>query len=319
MSELELTQNQREYLAWKIMASALGFIDQEVILADLHPGGGQYDCLSLISIESEIILMLNREGSSAASNTGHVENIWNEAITHGIRSTTMDILTELDIFMYDENDKNIDNSDQVLTCKRMARWVQFQSEKKGKPTCCWIDDTYYVGPATSHLEQVEIPPSWKAQSPPYKSTDWSAWLFSLTIDEKVVGMINMKTGEAINPDGTQMQDWYKKSFPIAKKITQKPNVITFPNNVPSDEVLSIFRKVHSFNGYAVFGDGLSRIADSVAEKWHKSGVLPDDVEQIKGALFFEFRRAHHSGDYPEGNDLRYVRALGDAIDRRSMG
>jgi hypothetical protein len=69
----------------------------------------------------------------------------------------------------------------------------------------------------------------------------------------------------------------------------------------------------------VFGDGLSRIADSVAEKWHKSGVLPDDVEQIKGALFFEFRRAHHSGDYPEGKDLRYVRALGEAINRRSMG
>ena len=43
----------------------------------------------------------------------------------------------------------------------------------------------------------------------------------------------------------------------------------------------------------------------------------EDVEQIKGALFFEFRRAHHSGDYPEGNDLRYVRALGEAIDRRS--
>lgn len=116
-----------------------------------------------------------------------------------------------------------------------------------------------------------------------------------------------------------MQDWYKKNFPIAKKPSQKPKIITFPNNVPSDEVLSIFRKIHSFNGYAVFGDHLAQIADSVAEKWRKSGVLPDDVEQVKGALFFEFRRAHHSGDYPEGNDLRYVRALGVAIDKHARG
>jgi hypothetical protein len=53
----------------------------------------------------------------------------------------------------------------------------------------------------------------------------------------------------------------------------------------------------------------------VAEDWSNTGELPEDIEKIKGALFFEFRRTHHTGQYPEGNDLLYVQALGQAIDK----
>jgi hypothetical protein len=52
----------------------------------------------------------------------------------------------------------------------------------------------------------------------------------------------------------------------------------------------------------------------VAEDWSNTGRLPEDIEKIKGALFFEWRRAHHAGQYPEGNDLLFIKALGQAID-----
>ena len=87
-----------------------------------------------------------------------------------------------------------------------------------------------------------------------------------------------------------------------------------PIENPTEEVLKIFRKVSSFNGYNVFGDELASVASSVAEGWSNKGELPEDIEKIKGALFFEFRRAHHTGQYPEGDDLLYVKALGQAID-----
>jgi hypothetical protein len=87
-----------------------------------------------------------------------------------------------------------------------------------------------------------------------------------------------------------------------------------PIENPTEEVLKIFRMVSTFNGYNVFGDELASIATSVAENWSNTGELPEEIEKIKGALFFEFRRTHHTGQYPEGADLLYVKALGQAID-----
>lgn len=315
MTSAELTDHQKEVLAWKIMGQALGFFDQELIFADLHPGGGQYDCLSLITPEGEIFLMLNRAGSSASGKTGHVEDIWQRANSGDIRTATMDILSELDIDMYDEYE--IDNSNQVLTCKRMARWVQAQSQEIGKPICCWIDDSYFVGQAKTFLEQVKIPPAWVAQKAPYSGADWSAWLFALTVGDKVVGMVNMKTGDAINPDGSAMDDWYKKSAVAKKKAIKKSDVISFPEEVPSEEALAAFRKVGRFDGYKVFGDDLASVAESVHEHWRKTGDLPREMDQIKGALFFEWRRSHHTGQYPEGEDLRYIQLLAQEIAKQA--
>ena len=312
MAENELSPNEIEYLSWKLMAGALEFIDLDLHLADLHPGGGQYDCLSLITNDSDIILMLNREGTSAASNTGFVHDIWESASKNGVRSTIMDTLTELDIDMHGEVEE--EKADIILTCNRMARWIRHQSKKKGSAICCWIDDTYFVGPSKNLLSQALIPGLWTTQEPPRESTDWSAWIYALTIDEKVIGLVNMKTGDAINPDGTRMSQWYDEKFPVSPNKVKKVESFAEPIENPTEEVIKIYRKVGSFNGYNVFGDQLASVASSVEEGWLNSGRLPADIEAIKGALFFEFRRTHHTGQYPEGKDLLYVKALGLAID-----
>jgi len=98
------------------------------------------------------------------------------------------------------------------------------------------------------------------------------------------------------------------------KKVRKAESFAEPIENPSEEVLKIFRKVSSFKGYAVFGDELASIATSVAEHWSNTGKLLEEIEKIKGALFFEWRRAHHTGQYPEGNDLLFIKALGQAID-----
>ena len=312
MAEDELTPNEIEYLSWKLMSRALEFLDLDLHLADLHPGGGQYDCLSLITNDGDIFLMLNRNGTSAASNDGIVHDIWENASKNGARSTIMDTFTELDILMHDVAKEN---AALILTCKRMVRWIRHQSSKKGSAICCWLDDAYFVGPSKNLLSQVMIPGSWNTQDPPRESTDWSAWLYALTIDEKVIGLVNMKTGDAVNPDGTPMAQWYEEKFPVAAKKIKKVEPFSQPIEMPTEEVLKIFRKVSTFNGYNVFGDELASIATSVAEDWSNTGEFPEDIEKIKGALFFEFRRTHHTGQYPEGNDLLYVKALGQAIDK----
>ena len=314
MAENELTPNEIEYLSWALMSRALEFLDLDLHLADLHPGGGQYDCLSLITKDSQVFLMLNRNGTSAASNSGIVEDIWEKAAEDGTRSTIMDAFFELDI---DMRDAAKENAALILTCKRMVRWIRHQSSKKGSAICCWLDDAYFVGPSKNLLSQVMIPGSWNTQDPPRESTDWSAWLYALTIDGKVIGLVNMKTGDAVNPDGTPMAQWYEEKFPISAKKIKKVEPFSQSIEVPTEEVLKIFRKVSTFNGYKVFGDELASVATSVAVEWSNTGELPEDIEKIKGALFFEFRRTHHTGQYPEGNDLLYVKALGQAIDKHT--
>jgi hypothetical protein len=315
MAENELSPNEIEYLSWKLMSRALEFLDLDLHFADLHPGGGQYDCLSLITKDSQVFLMLNRNGTSAATNTGSVHDIWENAAKNGSRSTIMDAFTELDVDMRDVIEEK---ADLILTCKRMAQWIRHQSKKKGRAICCWIDDTYFVGPSKNLLSQAMIPGLWTTQDPPREETDWSAWIYALTIDEKVVGLVNMKTGDAVNPDGTPMTQWYEKKSPLPPKKVKKVESFAEPIENPTEEVLKIFRKISSFNGYAVFGDELASIATSVAEDWSNTGRLPEDIEKIKGALFFEFRRAHHTGQYPEGKDLLFVKALGQAIDLHKL-
>jgi hypothetical protein len=316
MSETGLSNNSIERLAWQILGSLLARIDGDLFVGDLHPGGGQYDCLSLITSTPNPLVMLNRAGDSALIGDAVVEDIWLKGVREKADKTALYILEKSNLTINDANAER--NKDLILTCKRMARWVQSQRKLEAKPICCWIDDTYFVGPATSLLEQVRIPDEWKTQAPPYESSDWSAWLYALTVEGKVTGLVNMKSGDAINSDGSKLDAWYEKFVPPPiKKSFEKPAYITFPLEIPTDEILAIFRKVANFNGYKVFGDELATIATSTFENWDKTNELPRDINLIKGALFFEFRRSHHTDQYPEGRELLYVKALAEAIDKYS--
>ncbi len=313
MSRSGLTPKQVERAAWRLLGALLSRIDRELFIGDLHPGGGQYDCLSLITKAPSPFLMLNRAGDSAEFNGTLIEDIWLKSVRDGIQETALHILQESKSeFAKNGTDKN---KVLVLACKRMARWVNAQKSERVKPFCCWIDDQNYVGPAQSLINKVKIPQNWKSQKPPYESSDWSAWLFALTIDEEVIGVVNMMTGDAIDCDGLKIMEWYEPFPPIAiKKSNPNSKVVSMPTETPSEEVLKLFRRVATFNGYKVFGEGLAEMAQSVFENWDKNQDLPRDLDQIKGALFFEARKSHHTDQYPKGREFLYVKALAEAID-----
>jgi hypothetical protein len=94
--------------------------------------------------------------------------------------------------------------------------------------------------------------------------------------------------------------------------------------IPHEKLLPIFiprpqatwdeigRFALTFNGYAALSD-CGDVANGVADRYHRAGVLPSELPVLRGALFFEQRRYHHFGDAPEGDDLRYLWALIEAI------
>lgn len=83
---VHLTSNLREAVAWRIIAESMRRHGARYQVARLHPGGGQYDCLSLIE-QGETRLMLNVEGSlqvtSSDGRSGGIGSaeLWPAAVT----------------------------------------------------------------------------------------------------------------------------------------------------------------------------------------------------------------------------------------------
>jgi hypothetical protein len=78
----------------------------------------------------------------------------------------------------------------------------------------------------------------------------------------------------------------------------------------------------AFDGYAEMGSQRScaDFANEVREDWEKSGLLPQNLSQLRTALFFEQRRWRWSNEEPFTNEeWQYWRSLVDAIRRILSG
>jgi hypothetical protein len=325
MEKGKLTPNQIEYLSWAIMAEVLKIIAEEVVLADLHLGDGQYDCLSLVTYDQDVVLMLNRNGTSAAGpGDRSISGIWERAALKGIGETALFILNELGISI--NKNAAARNKELITTCRRIAYWVYSRSKGLGKAQCCWVDSTYGAGPAGGLLEQVTIPQVWTDFDGPYRGSDWSAHLYALTVPDqtlgdKVVGLVHMERGEAVLADGSKWEEWtapipvMRRIVPTNQHIGGEPKkIISLPFIAPHPDGVAAFRTLKNFNGYKVLGEDLAPIANAIAKQWYEDKSLPNDVDQLKGALFYESRRAKFIDGFPGEVDVPYLQALVAAIE-----
>jgi len=326
MANNELTPNEIEYLSWHVMAAVLGIIAADVVLADLHPGGGQYDCLSLVTYEQEVVLMLNRNGTSAAGpGDESVSGIWERAALKGSAEAALYILNELGIAI-DEN-AAVRNKELIRTCKRIAYWVRSGSKGLGKAQCCWVDSTYGVGPAGGLLEQVNISQVWMDFVGPYRGSGWPAHLYALTVPDqkfgdKVVGLVHMERGEAVLADGSEFAEW-SAPIPAMPKILPRradvvagvrPEIFQMPYIAPDPDGVAAFKTLKGFNGYKVLGEDLTPIAHAIEEQWYQDKTFPTDLDQLKGTLFYMSRKRKFVDGYPGKGDVPFLQALVAAIE-----
>jgi hypothetical protein len=71
-----------------------------------------------------------------------------------------------------------------------------------------------------------------------------------------------------------------------------------------------------FDGYAHYGNGqLGELANDAAAHWGESGRVESilTLDQLRGCLFFEYRRFHHFGHVPGTSDTPYIRALVESL------
>jgi hypothetical protein len=67
----------------------------------------------------------------------------------------------------------------------------------------------------------------------------------------------------------------------------------------------------TFDGYKRIGKGLAALANGHLE----AGTVPDDLNELRGCLFFEQRRWHAQDEAPDQATMRHVWALVEGIRR----
>lgn len=83
-----------------------------------------------------------------------------------------------------------------------------------------------------------------------------------------------------------------------------------PRDAPWTDLVSF---ALTYNAYSRVGGSLADLANSIRARYRCDRMLPEDLDKLRAALFFEQRRYHDSGEDPVGPDLRYIRAMVGAI------
>jgi hypothetical protein len=80
---------------------------------------------------------------------------------------------------------------------------------------------------------------------------------------------------------------------------------------PTAELHTIWEFALTWNGYNRRGgfQPAADVANRVSQAWRNGDQLPEDVDDLRTALFFEQRRYRHSDTTPTGRGADYVRAL----------
>jgi hypothetical protein len=93
---------------------------------------------------------------------------------------------------------------------------------------------------------------------------------------------------------------------LSEEIIPAPGAPWFPD---INEFALTFDAYQALGGFDAVGD----LANRVADDWHQTGRLPEDLVELRSCLFFEQRRYHHFGHGPSEEDMPYLWALLEAI------
>ena len=177
----ELNFQEKEVLSWKLISEIILLVDSPVGIAVLHPGGGQYDTLSLVTRNAEVILGLNRNGSSALINNHSVGDIWK--IANDDLEVAISKIVEVG-----KLNPAASPLGKNLSISNFAREIAMHLEKYADSGATaewgWVDSSYGSGPNHEVLEKFSIPLMWKSIEPMIPGTGWQSNIFVLTNDSK---------------------------------------------------------------------------------------------------------------------------------------
>ena len=202
---LDLGSKSREILSWMVLSELLKIVSEDCFIGVLHPGDGQYDCLSLISPRLSAFLYLNREGTSCLAGGQVISNIWSRAAISP-RECCLFIVSEAEMAVEYPEDISSDRQIMVDTSIKIASLLNEKYSSNLKAIWGWSDSPYESQPCNL-LTEFDIPEEWKDVSGPSETISWQGWLFCITQDNEPYICVNMRTGKSIDCKGKNWDQW----------------------------------------------------------------------------------------------------------------
>ena len=200
MNQLEIGPKSKEALSWMVISEVLAQSGLDLDIAVLHPGGGQYNSLSLVTFDGHPVVQINRNGVNALVGDELIENIFSIAAkSPGMAGRT--IVRSLDI------DSSVPLSANRKRRIELATQVgNFLALNLGRGSFCewaWNDSTYGSGP-NPNVQAFPVPDSWKVGNGLFKDTNWESIIFLLFHKDSPFAAINLQNGEVINFKGAKL-------------------------------------------------------------------------------------------------------------------
>jgi hypothetical protein len=171
-------------------------------IAVLHPGGGQYDTLSLVSYEGHSLVHINRNGVNALANDEIVENIFDTAAKSPYLAAKR-ILKALEVLPFSGHSLN--SRRRFETAVRISNYLAFYLSSNTRCEWGWFDSPYDVGP-NELISMFKIPEPWKKIKGLFKDTSWESSIFLLLKGDLPLAAINIATGESVDRNGERLVD-----------------------------------------------------------------------------------------------------------------
>lgn len=108
------------------------------------------------------------------------------------------------------------------------------------------------------------------------------------------------------------------SLPVITLSNDQLDPTTFPQK--RDPFNTVVAFAYSFDGYGHFGmETCASMANQALSTFYHTNVLPDDLDMLRGCLFFEARRWSLYQREPDNKGLIYMHALIDRIKKKVLG
>lgn len=200
MKEIEIGPSSKEALSWMIISEVLRQSALDLDIAVLHPGGGQYDTLSLVTFDGNAVVHVNRAGSSARVIGENIKNIFRTAAKSP--SLAGKIIT--DKFQNDEQPPlSVNRRKRIELAVSIGNFLALNLSQKSFCKWGWTDSPYHVG-ASSIMSSFDIPSHWQDLNGSFKNTTWQSSVFLLFRNEKPFASVNFITGEIFDSKGKKL-------------------------------------------------------------------------------------------------------------------
>lgn len=197
MNQTELGPKSKEALSWMILSEVLGQSALDLDIAVLHPGGGQYDTLCLVTHDGHPVVQLNRNGSGALVVGKNVENIFTTA-AKSPENAGIKIINNLPSDA--QSPLSAHRKKRIELAVEVGNFLASNLSQNARCEWGWLDstDSSGINPA---IHDFVIPESWQNREGLFKNTSWESGIFLLYLRGKPHAALNFATGEILDSLG----------------------------------------------------------------------------------------------------------------------